>query len=298
MPSSSRAYVDQPISDLSAAHRVAAAAASEWGLDSPVLFRRGMNAIFLAGPAAIRVSRPNADATSSLQLASVLLDSGLRVASPFRDDVFAAEGMSATCWSRVEATGEPVNWREVGAMVRRVHQLDSSELPETYPLPSPASFPWWNFDSLLAATSSVLDEQAQVGIVAAINRHSDWWEFDDAVVCHGDVHPGNVIMSSEGPVLIDWDLMCLAPAGWDHAPMMTWAERWGGSSGEYESFASGYGRSLRGDEVAEAFAELRLVAATLMRVQAAMADDAAMPEAERRLQYWRGEDDSPQWRAQ
>ena len=39
--------------------------------------------------------------------------------------------------------------------------------------------------------------------------------------------------------------------------------------GEYEEFASGYGASLRGDPAAEAFAELRLVAATLMRVKAA-----------------------------
>jgi hypothetical protein len=293
-----RAYVDQPISDLQAAHRVAVAAASEWGLETPVLFRSGMNAIFLAGPAAIRVSTPNAEATSSLQLASVLLDAGLRVASPFRGDVFAGEGMSATCWSRVEATGEPIDWREVGAMVRRVHQFDPGDLPESYPLPSPASFPWWDFDALVAATSSVLDDQAQAGILAAINRHSGWLEFDDAVVCHGDVHPGNVIMSSEGPVLIDWDLMCVAPPGWDHAPMMTWAERWGGASGEYDSLASGYGRSHRGDEPAEAFAELRLVAATLMRVQAAMGNDAAMPEAERRLKYWRGERNAPMWRAQ
>ena len=80
--------------------------------------------------------------------------------------------------------------------------------------------------------------------------------------------------------------------------MMTWAEHWGGPPGEYDSFAAGYGRSLRGDEPAEAFAELRLVAATLMRVQAGMGNDAAMPEAQRRLRYWRGEHEAPMWRAQ
>ena len=35
-------------------------------------------------------------------------------------------------------------------------------------------------------------------------------------------------MSADGVVLLDWDLMCLGPRGWDHAPMMTWATRWGG----------------------------------------------------------------------
>jgi Ser/Thr protein kinase RdoA (MazF antagonist) len=92
---------------------------------------------------------------------------------------------------------------------------------------------------------------------------------DRLVVCHGDVHPGNVIQSADGPVLLDWDLLCRGPAAWDHAPLMTWTERWGGEPGIYEAFAEGYGRSMRGDLVAQAIAELRLVAATLMRLLAA-----------------------------
>ena len=80
--------------------------------------------------------------------------------------------------------------------------------------------------------------------------------------------------------------------------MMTWATRWGGLPGEYEAFAAGYGQSMRGDGQAEAIAELRLVAATLMRVLAGRRDPAAAAEAERRLRYWRGEPDAPQWTAQ
>jgi Ser/Thr protein kinase RdoA (MazF antagonist) len=117
------------------------------------------------------------------------------------------------------------------------------------------------------------------------------------VLCHGDVHPGNVMQTDAGPVLLDWDLMCTGPAAWDHAPMMSWSERWGGRPGEYEAFAAGYGRSLRGDAVAESLAELRLVAATLMRVRAGRNDAAAAEEAERRLQWWRGEPDAPPWQA-
>ena len=74
---------------------------------------------------------------------------------------------------------------------------------------------------------------------------------------------------------------------------MTWTERWGGEPGLYEAFADGYGRSLRGDPVAEALAELRLVAATLMRVRAGRNNPAAADEAERRLRWWRGDRDAP-----
>jgi hypothetical protein len=79
---------------------------------------------------------------------------------------------------------------------------------------------------------------------------------------------------------------------------MTWTGRWGGDPGIYDDFASGYGRTFRGDELAEAIAELRLVAATLMRVRAGRTNSAAAAEARLRLRYWRGEADAPQWSPQ
>jgi hypothetical protein len=41
-----------------------------------------------------------------------------------------------------------------------------------------------------------------------------------------------------------------------------------------------------------------LVAATLMRVAASIDDPRALPEAERRLRYWRGDPDAPPWTPQ
>jgi hypothetical protein len=79
---------------------------------------------------------------------------------------------------------------------------------------------------------------------------------------------------------------------------MTWTERWGGEPGIYEAFAAGIGRSLRDDPLAEAIAELRLVAATLMRLRAARTNASAAAEAASRLQYWRGDGSAAQWHAQ
>ena len=28
---------------------------------------------------------------------------------------------------------------------------------------------------------------------------------DDDAVCHGDFHPGNILMSSRGPIIVDWN---------------------------------------------------------------------------------------------
>ena len=35
-------------------------------------------------------------------------------------------------------------------------------------------------------------------------------------LCHGDIHPGNVIMTADGPRLIDWTFSIRAPAAFDH----------------------------------------------------------------------------------
>ena len=127
-------------------------------------------------------------------------------------------------------------------------------------------------------------------------RHRDWSTGVARVVCHGDVHPGNVIMTADGPVLLDWDLLCLGPRGWDHG-MLLRLPRWGWPASWYDDFAAGYGASLAADPVAVAVAEMRLVAATLMRLRAGRADPQAMPEAQRRLSFWRGDRDAPTFTA-
>ncbi len=298
MTTASRAYVDRPVGDLGAATRAALAAARTWGFDHPELVRSGMNAIFTAGPVVLRVSAPTAPAEVSLELAQFWHDRGVTVPRARRDDVVRVDGLSVTAWERLDAGETPVDWPRVGELVRRVHDTVPESLPDSVPLPSSAVFPWWNFDALLDRAGPGLDQGAREGLEEAIDRHRHWREFDEVVVCHGDVHPGNVLMRVDGPVLIDWDLLCLAPPGWDHGPMLTFADRWGGRPGEYDEFARGYGRSLADDPTTIAIAELRLVAATLMRVAASIDDPRARPEAERRLRYWRGDPDAPPWTPQ
>jgi len=173
-------------------------------------------------------------------------------------------------------------------------------LPAAYPVPSPTTFPWWDFEELLSSVAGHLDQAAFSGLERTIETGAGWRSAvaEGAVLCHGDVHPGNVLTTAAGPVLIDFDLMCRAAPAWDHAMLTTYAERWGGDAAAYPAFAAGYGRSFADDELTVTLASLRNVAATLMRVRAGLTDETARAEAERRLRYWRGEPDAPQWRAQ
>jgi hypothetical protein len=298
---SSRPFVDRPVGDVGVADAFATRAAEQLGLDTPVRIRVGMNALYRCGEVILRVGRTSAPAVESIMLARRLDELGLPVASPARDEVVDGHGgLAATAWCAVDGVDGAIDWAAVGRLVRCVHALTPDDLPAGYPLPSPVTFPWWDFDALRDELAGEIDVAALAGLDAAIERHRDWVVLadTDAVVCHGDVHPGNVLMTADGPVLLDWDLMCVANPAWDHAMLVTLAERWGGEQGVYEALAAGYGSDLRSDPCAVAFATLRNVAATLMRVRAARTDPTACDEAERRLRYWRGDPTAPAWRAQ
>jgi aminoglycoside phosphotransferase (APT) family kinase protein len=295
-----RPFVDRPVGDVDGALRLAAHVAQALALPVPELLRVGMNALFVADEVVIRVGRPSVAASLAIDLARVLSAAGIPVAQPASDEVFVDGELTATCWRRLVVHQVATDWRRVGSIVRSVHELPAHRLPAGYPIPAPTSFPWWQFDEMMADLGGDLDAGARRGLELAIERNRAWRPIDPeaSVVCHGDVHPGNVVMTADGPVLLDWDLMCSAPRGWDHAMLLTLGQRWGGDPDVYAAFAEGYGESLADDAVTLRFAELRNVAATLMRVRAARADPAAAPEASVRLRYWRGEPDAPQWTAQ
>ncbi len=255
-----------------------------------------MNGTFVTGGLVLRVGRVTAEPEAAIALACVLDAAGVSVARPARPDAVRCGDLTVTAWERLVLVDAEPDWRAVGRMVATVHGLGPGDIPPAYPLPLGERFAWWRFDNILVEVGDLLDPAARAGLEATIDRHRRWSDGVDHVVCHGDVHPGNVVMTATGPVLLDWDLLCLAPPGWDHA-MLLRLPQWGWPAQWYGEFAAGYGRSLAADPTAVAIAELRLVAATLMRLRAARADPSALPEARRRLAFWRGDPDAPTWHA-
>ena len=62
----------------------------------------------------------------------------------------------------------------------------------------------------LQSSSGRLPQHIATGILALIERLQP-----GDVLCHGDLHPGNVIMTAEGPRLVDWTSPVRAPAAYD-----------------------------------------------------------------------------------
>lgn len=290
-------FVARPAGGRATTDPVAAAAVQAWDLPAPEWIASGMNGVYRAGDAAIRVGALNGYPETAAELAGVLARAGVRVPRPLPLAPYVhGGGLVATAWEWLARSGAPVDWFRVGEMVARLHTLDPAHVPEGHPLPWCGSFPWWRLDEALAVAAGDLDAATDKGLRSAIERFGGWERLvGETVVCHGDVHWHNVVMLDSGPALLDWDLLCRGPVAWDHAPLLRWSARWGGPDDGYARFAAGYGRSLAGQPLAEALAELRLVAATLMRVLAGRDDDAARHEAQRRLRYWRGDPDAPPW---
>lgn len=294
-------FVAEPPGPIDAVHDAAVTAARHWALPEPELVRLSMNGVFVAGDhVVLRVCRPTAPASTALELARVLGEHGIRVPLPAWDDVVEVDGLTVFAFERVHPSGEGIDWRAVGQHIARVHGLDPGVIPAGYPLPRGLDFPWWQLDALLDELADALDDPAEDGMRACLARHRPALaaaRHQPDVVCHGDLHWGNVVQTADGPVLVDWDLLCREPPGWDHAVLRTWAARWGGEPNAYEAFVAGCGEDLADDPFTSAVADLRLLAATLMRVRSARTDPAAVAEAEQRLRWWRGDPAAPMWRA-
>lgn len=279
-------------------------------LDLPVPRRErvSMNAVYVAGPCAIRVCRPTSDPVVAIRAARHLTERGLHVALPFHEESFVDPEvdpeLGATAWHHIDidSSREP-DWSDVGRMIRELHSLTPSEMSAIHPLPLAGRFPWWEVGGTIdeLATLRPLEE---VRILRAALERLTWVTphirdaHDDHVVVHGDLHPGNVVVDARTgrSVILDWDLLARCPRGWDHAPLLRWTQRWGGRTGIYEDFASGYGTDLSQDPISRGIAELRLLVATVMRVRAATTDDSARDEADKRVGYWAGID-SRTWTA-
>jgi aminoglycoside phosphotransferase (APT) family kinase protein len=297
--SATRPYVDRPVIDRELANATAARQADAWGLSPPRLLRHGMNSLYASDGIVLRVGAATAPAEVAHRMATWLLEHEIPTVPPRVGLTADVDGLAVTGWTFVRETRQAIDWFAVGEAVRRVHALPLDEAPTGYPIPEPSVFPWWQFDEMLADLGGDLDGAARDGLRNAIERHRGWQERIRVrpVLCHGDVHPGNVMTSGRGPLLIDWDLMCSADPAWDHAMLSVAADRWGGDPRAYERFAAGYGAPPIDGRLATALGELRNVAATLMCVRAGRTDPHAAEEAERRLRSWRGDRDAPIWRA-
>lgn len=100
-----------------------------------------------------------------------------------------------------------VTWAQAGAIIASlglsVHRM--SPPPEAFHLRR------W-MEASFRLTGDMVPGHIASGVLALIDRLQQPGDG----LCHGDIHPGNVIMTAAGPRLIDWTFAIRAPAALDH----------------------------------------------------------------------------------
>ncbi len=284
---------------------VASRVAARHRLSEPVvLLRSGMNDVYRAGEVVLRVAPGHVDGQAQVEVAQALHEAGLPIVRPLADAV-RVDGAVVTLWEHVEQPEHArIDYRQVGEVIARLHGVDGDSVLPRVQVPWCGEADWLQLDVLLerAASTGVVDDGDLEVLATECDVLADWQQQareDALVLCHGDVHPQNLVVDREGRlVILDWDGLCRGPAAWDHAALLTWEERWGGEPGTYEAFASGYGEDLRGSPLARMLARVRLLAPTLNQIVRGRDDPRRAAEARRRMRFWRGDPDAPAWRAQ
>ena len=277
----------------------AAEAARELGIEAPLLLlRSGDNDVFQAGDVVLRVASNEADVLSQLALASWLADRGLPVLRPI-SDVVALHDKQVTVWEYVRGE-QPIDYRQWGEAISLLHQMSVEGVAELVALPWCGGADWLQLAENLetAANAGVVSDEDIEVLGAATVDAADWQHAarcGELVVCHGDVHPQNVLMRGDELIIIDWDSICIGPTAWDHAALLTWADRWGGAPGEYTAFADGYGGDMRESPLAQILARVRLLAPTINMIIRGATSSRHAEEARLRMLYWQGVPSAPAW---
>ena len=283
------------------AMRLARSVARRHGIKEPVQpLRTGVNHVFRAGDVVVRVAPPSTDVSSQVRLARWLASEGFSVAAPL-GDAEQVGGANVSLWQWVQADeGRPIDFRQLGEVIARLHQVEPARLEGVVALPFCGDAAWLAVEQnlLRAEAANLVSGDGLAALRRACVGLRGWPDRarrDGLVVCHGDIHPQNVLMRGKDAVIIDWDSICLGPRAWDHAPLLTWSNRWGGAPEAYPAFARGYGADLRDAPLAQQLASVRLLAPTINAIIKGASDPSYAAEARTRMRYWLGEPDAPAW---
>jgi aminoglycoside phosphotransferase (APT) family kinase protein len=202
------------------------------------------------------------------------------------------DGYVATLWEAVPDGGKRPRGRDLGKLLRRLHDL-----------PEPASWlPQWRPLADVVARIGEATDLDDADLAFLRDRHEEVadrlarLEFPSAPsLVHGDAHLGNLIPGPSGPVLCDFDSSSYGPPEWDLTPLAVGVIRFGEPAGRYRELVRTYGMDVtrwRGFPVLRAVRELKLITSVLPIIGTR---PAVRAELFRRMADVRAGDTSARW---
>jgi aminoglycoside phosphotransferase len=198
----------------------------------------------------------------------------------------------ATVWDVVPDGRHKARGRDLGALLKRIHQLP----PPDFPLPT-----WDPLDDVrrrIDDAEALADDDRQFLLercdglaetLAALRLEQP------SVVVHGDAHLGNLIPSPDGPVLCDFDSTCLGPPAWDLTPVAVGVDRFGEPVRTYREMSRAYGLDVLTSPVFPVLREVRELKLITSVLPIARSNPEVGPELTRRLDDFRRGDTLAKW---
>jgi aminoglycoside phosphotransferase (APT) family kinase protein len=253
--------------------------------------RLGENAIYrLPGRVVVRIGRSGqVDAAKkevavARWLASVDVPAVEAVADVEQPVVI--DGSPVTFWRELpkHRHGTPP---EVAAVLKRLH---ASPLPTDFELPSLAPFVRLS-ERIDGATTLTDDDRAWLRQQLARLRQAfnDLPAGQPRSAIHGDAWAGNVVVTADGPVLLDLERFSLGPPEWDLVSTAVRLSTFGTmTADEYAAFAVAYGHDVLGWDGFDVLRDIRELRVTCYAAQRASEDPSLRSEADLRVACIRG----------
>ncbi|SDJ62051.1 phosphotransferase enzyme family protein [Streptomyces indicus] len=264
------------------------------------LLALGENAVFALGDLVVKVGRPAPGlverAAREVGIARWLEAAGVPAVRAAESEPRVVDGHPVTVWHRLGEAVRPAEAADLAGLIRQVHELDppaadSFVLPPRELLGGVERWLTLAGDAIEPADADYLRERrdAFADVVRTLTPHLPKGPV------HGDALPRNVLVTADGPVLVDLETFSSDFREHDLVVMALSKDRYGLDPAAYDSFVRVYGWDVREWDGCAVLRGARETASCAWVAQHAPTNPKALAEFERRVASLRDGDASVRW---